>query len=88
MHEARKRAHEAARELSPYPDRLLRHPCRPPERRGERWWSIGHIRLLGQPERWDVLYDPETDDGRMQTMRKSGSRAGPQTRPPARPPIR
>jgi hypothetical protein len=55
------RAADAARERTPYPERLLRHLQRPPERIDERWWLIGHIRVLGQPERWDVLYDPETD---------------------------
>jgi hypothetical protein len=66
---ALKRAQDAARELTPHPDRLLRHPLRPPERIDERWWLIGHIRVLGQPEGWQVLYDPETDQGRLQAKR-------------------
>jgi hypothetical protein len=66
---ALKRAAEAARELTPYPDRVLRHPLRPPARIDARWWLIGHLRVLGQPEQWDVLYDPETDEGRLRPMR-------------------
>jgi hypothetical protein len=27
---------------------------------------MGHIRVLGQAERWDVPYDPETDQGKLQ----------------------
>jgi hypothetical protein len=66
---ALKRAAEAARELTPYPDRILRHPQRPPERIDERWRLIGHLRVLGQPEEWQVLYDPETDHGRLRPKR-------------------
>lgn len=61
------RAADAARELTQYPDRILKQPLpqHGSERRGERWWLIGHIRVLGQPDEWDVLYDPETDEGRL-----------------------
>jgi hypothetical protein len=38
------------------------------ERRGERWWLIGHIRVLGQSDEWEVLYDPETDEGRVRKV--------------------
>jgi hypothetical protein len=65
---ALKRAQNAVRELTPHPERLLRHPLRPAERIDDRWWLIGHIRVLGQPERWDVLYDPETDEGRLRSQ--------------------
>jgi hypothetical protein len=61
------RAADAARERTQYPDRILKHPlpqhdC---ERRGARWWLIGHLRVLGQPDEWQVLYDPVTDQGRL-----------------------
>ena len=61
------RAADAARELTQYPDRILKHPLSQhgSERRGERWWLIGYVRVLGQAERWEVHYDPETDRGRL-----------------------
>jgi hypothetical protein len=51
------RAATAARELRKYPDRILKQPLPQlgSERRGERWWLIGHIRGLGEPKRWDAL---------------------------------
>jgi hypothetical protein len=60
------RAADAAREHTKYPDRILKQPLpqHGSERRGERWWLIGYIRVLGQSKQWEVLYDPRTDAGR------------------------
>jgi hypothetical protein len=70
---ALKRAATAARELTPYPDRVLALPLpnHASERRGESWWLIGHIRVLGKPERWEVWYDPLTDQGRLRSKRRA-----------------
>jgi hypothetical protein len=61
------RAAKAAQEHTKYPSRVLKSqlPKYASERRGERWWFIGHIRVLGEAEEWDVLYDPVTDQGRL-----------------------
>jgi hypothetical protein len=61
------RAAKAVREHTKYPSRLLKSPLpkHGAEPRGERWWMIGHIRVLGESERWEVWYDPETDQGRL-----------------------
>jgi hypothetical protein len=61
------RAADAACERTTYPDRVLKQqlPKHASERLDERWWLIGHIRVLGGPEEWEVLYDPETDEGRL-----------------------
>ena len=63
---ALKRAASAARELTKYPDRILAMPLpkHASERFAGRWWLIGSVRVLGEAERWDVLYDPETGKGR------------------------
>jgi hypothetical protein len=68
---ALKRAADAARELTPYPERILKQslPKHGSERRGERWWLIGQIRVLGKPEQWEVLYDPEAGEGRLRAKR-------------------
>jgi hypothetical protein len=41
------------------------------ERRSDRWWLIGHIRVLGQSEESQVLNDPETDEGRLRPPKNS-----------------
>jgi hypothetical protein len=68
---ALKRARDAAKERTTYPDRLLTLPLpqHGSERQGERWWLIGYVRVLGQSERWEVLYDSETDEGRLRAVR-------------------
>jgi len=61
------RAAEAARTRTRYPDRIAEFP------RGVDdvvlaeggWWHIGWVGVVGEPEEWDVLYDPETDQGRL-----------------------
>jgi hypothetical protein len=65
------RAADAARERTTYPDRILKQPLpqHGSERRGERWWLIGHPRVLGQPDEWQALYDPETDERRLRAKR-------------------
>jgi hypothetical protein len=65
------RAAIAARDHTTHSSRLLKSPLpkHGSERRGGRWWMIGHIRVLGESELWDVLYDPVTDEGRLRTKR-------------------
>ena len=72
---ALKRARDAAQEHTKYPDRILKQPLpkHTSERFEGRWWLIGHIRVLGQPERREVLYDPETDEGRLRPTRRQGA---------------
>jgi hypothetical protein len=62
------RAAVAARDHTKHSSRLLKSPLpkHASEPRGERWWLIGHIRVLGESELWDVLYDPVTDRGKLQ----------------------
>jgi hypothetical protein len=64
---ALKRAASAARDLTKYPDRILAMPLpkHVSERFEGRWWLIGSVRVLEEAERWDVLYDPETDEGQL-----------------------
>jgi hypothetical protein len=31
----------------------------------DRFWLIGWIVVVDEPEDWDVLYDPVTDEGRL-----------------------
>ena len=62
---------KAARELTQYPDRILAMPLpkHARERFEGRWWLIGSVRVLGEAERWEVLYDPDTDEGRLRVRR-------------------
>ncbi|MFL5759109.1 MAG: hypothetical protein ACJ789_05180 [Thermomicrobiales bacterium] len=68
------RAATAIRPHTNYGDRLLKHPLKghSAERRGT-WWLIGHIRVSGEPDEWDVLYDPMTDAGRLQSTKRPAS---------------
>jgi hypothetical protein len=61
------RAAKTARDHTKHSSRLLKSPLPKygSEPRGERWWLIGHIRVLGEQERWEVLFDPVTDEGRL-----------------------
>lgn len=61
------RAANAAREKTPHGDRILKQQLTgySAERRGDSWWLIGHLRVLGGAEEWDVLFNPETDQGRL-----------------------
>jgi hypothetical protein len=43
------------------------------EHRGERWWLIGYVRVLGESERWEVLYDAEADEGRLHAVKPTRS---------------
>jgi hypothetical protein len=54
------RAAFAARDHTTHAFRILKRPLpkHSSEPRGERWWMIGHIRVLGESELWEVLYDP------------------------------
>ena len=61
------RAAKAARDHTKYPSRVLIRPLprHASEPRGEHWWFIGRVRVAGESEQWDVLYDPVTDEGRL-----------------------
>jgi hypothetical protein len=61
------RAADAARALTRYPDRITMLPVPPTDDDlvDERFWFIGWIVVVGEPEQWDVLYDPVTDEGRL-----------------------
>jgi len=59
------RAADAAKERTRYPDRIAEFPrgvddCEPAE---DGWFHIGWIGVVGEPDEWDVLYDPVTDQG-------------------------
>jgi hypothetical protein len=28
-----------------------------------KWWLFGRLSVLGEVQEWDVLYDPEIDEG-------------------------
>jgi hypothetical protein len=65
------RAAEAACSLSRHADRITLLP-RPPhdcELVEERWFHIGWIGVVREPEEWDVLYDPVTEEGRLRSKR-------------------
>jgi hypothetical protein len=59
------RAADAARALTRYPDRITMLPTPPGDDDlvDERFWLIGWIVVVGEPEEWGVLYDPEADEG-------------------------
>jgi hypothetical protein len=65
--EAIHRAAAATRALTRYPDRITMLPVPPHDDDlvDERFWFIGWIVVVGEPEEWDVLYDPVTDEGRL-----------------------
>jgi hypothetical protein len=61
------RAAEVARTRTRYPDRIAEFPrginyIEEPE---DGWWHIGWVGVVGEPEEWDVLYDPVTNVGRL-----------------------
>jgi hypothetical protein len=65
------RAANTARAQATHGDRILKHPlaahrC---EARGERWWMIGWIRILGESVEWEVWCGPMTNEGRLGTKR-------------------
>jgi hypothetical protein len=68
-----RRVRAAQREPIQYPDPILEHLLakHASERRSDRWWLIGHIRVLGQSEELQVLNDPETDEGRLRLPKNS-----------------
>jgi hypothetical protein len=65
------RAVIAVRDHTRYPSRVRRCPLpkQNSEPRGERWWLIGHIRILAATDEWGVLYAPVTDEGRLRAKR-------------------
>jgi hypothetical protein len=56
---------KAGQEHTRYTSRLLKSPLPKDgsEPRGERCLMIGWNRVLGESDRWEVLYDPVTDQG-------------------------
>jgi hypothetical protein len=65
------RAAIAAGEHTKHSSRLLKSPLpkHGSEPRGERWWMVGYIRVLGEDELWEVLYDPVTDEAKLRAKR-------------------
>jgi hypothetical protein len=71
--DAKHRAADAARTRTRYPDRIAAFP------RGvddvdeveDGWFHIGWVGVVGEPEEWDVLYDPATDEGRLRAERSA-----------------
>jgi hypothetical protein len=66
------RAADAARARTRSPDRIAEFPrgvddCEPAE---DGWWHIGWIGVVGEPEEWNVLFDTETDEGRLRKVRR------------------
>jgi hypothetical protein len=66
------RAAWVARERTRYPDRLaeLSLLSESSEFKGDGWWLIGWIGVVGEPEERNVLHDPETDQGRLRAALK------------------
>jgi hypothetical protein len=62
---ALRRAADAACQLTRYPDRVAEFPRGvgdvEPEEGG--WLHIGWICVVGEPDEWDVLFDPVTVEG-------------------------
>jgi hypothetical protein len=63
------RAADAARKLTRHSDRIvpLLRSVDGVEPADDGWWHNGWIGVVGETEEWDVLYQPETDDGRLRT---------------------
>jgi hypothetical protein len=73
---AMQRAAWAAQSLTRYPDRIVEFPhgvddCEPAE---DGWWHIGWVGVIGEPEEWDVLYDPASDEGRVRAKSSASGR--------------
>jgi hypothetical protein len=66
------RAAEAGRTLTRSPHRITPLPVPPTDEDlvDERFWFVGWIGVIGEPEDWDVLYDPATDQGRSRAQKK------------------
>jgi hypothetical protein len=65
------RAAEAARERTRTRARITMLPLPPHdcELIEERWFLIGWIVVVAEPEEWSVFYDPLTDEGRLRVKR-------------------
>jgi hypothetical protein len=65
------RAAEAARALTRYPDCITMLPTPPGDDDlvDERFWFIGWIVVVGEPDEWDVLSGPVTEAGRLRAKR-------------------
>jgi hypothetical protein len=71
--DAMHRAAAVARTRTRYPDRITEFPrgvddCEPVD---DTWFHIGWIGVIGEPEEWDVLYDPVTDEGRLRARHRT-----------------
>ncbi|MFL5534037.1 MAG: hypothetical protein ACJ8BC_18920 [Gemmatimonadales bacterium] len=71
IHAALQRAADKVKPRTTDPDRLLRIPNHQPDPHGERWWLIGWVPVLGESDRWEVLYDPVIDQGRLRAKRSA-----------------
>ena len=71
--EAIHRAADAARALTRYPDRITMLPTPPKDDDlvDDRFWFIGWFVVVGEPEEWDVLYDPVTNEGRLRKANRN-----------------
>jgi len=58
---------DAARALTRHPDRITMLPTPPGDDDlvEDRFWRIGWIVVVGEPEEWRVLYDPIADEGKL-----------------------
>jgi hypothetical protein len=65
--DAMHRAAGAARARTRYPDRIAEFPrgVDEVEEAEDGWFHFGWIGLIGEPDEWDVLYDPVTDQGKL-----------------------
>jgi hypothetical protein len=65
--EAMHHAADAARKFTRYPDRItmLPVPPRDDDLVDDRFWFIGWIVVVGEPEERDVLSDPVTKEGQL-----------------------
>ncbi|MFL5761375.1 MAG: hypothetical protein ACJ789_16765 [Thermomicrobiales bacterium] len=64
---AMQRAAWAARAHTRYPERIAEFPrgvddCESAE---DGWFHFGWVGVTGEPDEWQVLYDPVTDEGRL-----------------------
>jgi hypothetical protein len=65
------RATSVARTRTRYPDRIAEVPrgVDDVESAEDGWFYIGWIGVVGEPDEWDVLYDPAADQGRLRAKR-------------------
>jgi hypothetical protein len=69
--DAMHQAADAARARTRSPDRLAEFPrgVDDVEEREDGWLHIGWIGVVGEPDEWDVLFHPETNQGRLHAVK-------------------